>query len=209
MKDEALADKINTLFLSSGLVFEQAHCGNYLTFNTTPHDIIHVLRMLKEDETLRFTVLTDLFAADFLNSEERFEIVYNLLSLQLNSRIIIKLRVGEGKHIPSAISVFNAACWYEREIFDLFGVVFEGTYDLRRILTDYDFEGHPLRKDFPVTGYVEVQYDAKLEKVVYNPVVMDQEFRNFDFLSPWGGTEYILPGDEKASDTAGNITKRN
>lgn len=162
--------------------------------------LLAVLKFVKEDKELRFTVLTDLFGADFPQREGRFEIVYNLLSLKLNQRLLFKVEVGEDEHVPSATSVFSAACWYEREIFDMFGVEFEGAPDLRRILTDYGFEGHPLRKDFPVTGHVQVKYDNKQEKVVYEPVMLEQEFRNFDFNSPWQGPgEYKLPGDEKAT----------
>lgn len=161
--------------------------------------LIPLIKFLKEDKKLRFTILTDLFAADFPERAKRFEVAYNLLSLQLNKRILLKIEVSEEESVPTLTTIYNAACWYEREIFDMFGIDFKGSPDLRRILTDYGFKGHPLRKDFPVTGHVQVKYDEKLEKVIYEPVELEQEFRNFDFVSPWQGPgEYVLPGDEKA-----------
>jgi len=156
-----------------------------------------LLLALRDDKTLRFTILTDLFAADFPDRSERFEVVYNLLSLKLNKRLVIKIHTKESA--PSVASLFSTATWYEREAFDMFGIIFDGCPDMRRILTDYGFVGHPLRKDFPVTGHVQVRYDETLEKVIYEPVILDQEFRNFDFVSPWKGSEYVLPGDEKAT----------
>lgn len=162
--------------------------------------LLTILGYIKEDDALRFTILTDLFGADFPENNERFEIVYSLLSLKLNKRLILKVTVDENSKVPSIVSVFNAAGWYEREIFDMFGVEFDGNPDLRRILTDYGFVGHPLRKDFPLTGHVQVKYDPKLEKVVYESVLLEQEFRNFDFSSPWNGPgNIVLPGDEKAT----------
>lgn len=163
-------------------------------------NIINLLQFLKESEELRFTVITDLFASDFPEKTKRFEIVYNLLSLKLNKRIILKVEITEDEKLDSATAVYAGAGWYEREAFDMFGVVFNGNPDMRRILTDYGFKGHPLRKDFPLTGHLQIKYDNKLEKVIYEPVLLEQEFRNFDFVSPWRGPgEYILPGDEKAS----------
>lgn len=160
-------------------------------------DLIPLLKTLRDGKDLRFTMLTDLFAADFPERNKRFEIVYNLLSLKLNKRVVIKIQT---EHLaPSVAEVFSAATWYEREVFDMFGVTFEGCPDMRRILTDYGFVGHPLRKDFPVTGHVQVRYDEELEKVIYEPVSLDQEFRDFDFVSPWKGSQYVLPGDEKAT----------
>ena len=126
--------------------------------------------------------------------------MYSLLSLKLNNRILLKIEVLEDEPVSSVTSLFSAACWYEREAFDMFGIIFDGSHDMRRILTDYGFKGHPLRKDFPLTGHVQVEYDEDLEQVVYEPVVLEQEFRNFDFVSPWKGPgEYALPGDEKAT----------
>lgn len=163
-------------------------------------NILSLLKFLKESPELRFTILTDLFAADFPPRTKRFEIVYSLLSLKLNQRLILKIEIDEQEQIKSATKIFQAACWYEREVFDMFGVIFADSPDKRRILTDYGFKGHPLRKDFPLTGHVQIRYDDRLEKVIYEPVLLEQEFRNFDFISPWRGpTEYVLPGDEKAS----------
>ncbi|ABV73667.1 NADH dehydrogenase subunit C [Rickettsia canadensis str. McKiel] len=170
----------------------------YLAYNVEPHFLLLFLKALKKSEELRFTVLTDLFGADFPERDKRFEVVYNLLSLKLNKRLIIKVQISEKESIPSAMNIFNAACWYEREVYDMFGVNFEGNDDKRRILTDYEFEGHPLRKDFPLTGYTQVKYDKKLKKVAYEPVDLDIEYRKFDFSSQWHSPTYILPGDEKA-----------
>jgi NADH-quinone oxidoreductase subunit C len=162
--------------------------------------IVDLLQFLKKSEDLRFTILTDLFASDFPEKEKRFEVVYNLLSLKLNKRLILKVEITEDEAVDSATEVYAAAGWYEREAFDMFGMVFTGNPDMRRILTDYGFKGHPLRKDFPLTGHLQIKYDDKLEKVIYEPVLLEQEFRNFDFVSPWRGPgEYVLPGDEKAS----------
>lgn len=162
--------------------------------------ILSILRILKDNKKLRFTILTDLFAADFPSRTERFEVVYNLLSLQLNLRIIVKTSTSENEALPSASDIFSAATWYEREIYDMFGITFDNNPDQRRILTDYGFIGHPLRKDFPLTGHAQVRYDESLKKVIYEPVVLQQEFRDFDFLSPWGGPTIPLPGDEKAKN---------
>jgi NADH-quinone oxidoreductase subunit C len=163
-------------------------------------DLIKILEFLKSEDRLKYTILTDLFAADFIAKPKRFEIVYNLLSLKLNKRMILKVYAGEEDKIPSIEPIFKAAVWYEREAFDMYGILFEGNPDMRRILTDYGFKGHPLRKDFPLTGHLEVRYDEKLEKVIYEPVVLEHEFRDFDFMSPWQGPkEYKLPGDEKAT----------
>lgn len=159
-----------------------------------------LINFVKNDPDLRFTVLTDLFAADFINREKRFEVVYSLLSLKLNQRIIFKISLSENEKPHTISDIYQAANWYEREIYDMFGIEFVNSPDMRRILTDYGFKGHPLRKDFPLTGHLQVKYDSKLEKVVYEPVSLEQEFRNFDFASPWSGpSANILPGDEKAN----------
>ena len=158
-----------------------------------------LLGFLQSSKILRFTMLTDLFAADFLEREKRFEVVYNLLSLQLNKRLVIKIAVAQREQPESVEDIFPAAQWYEREIFDMYGIEFLGSSDLRRILTDYEFTGHPLRKDFPLTGHVEVRYDHDSEKIIYEPVQLEQEFRHFDFASPWHGPDNCLPGDEKAT----------
>lgn len=163
-----------------------------LIIYVAPEKIIEFLKFLRDDEKLSFKILLDVFGADLLGIREpRFEVIYNLLSLKLNNRITIKVALEEDEKIPSVISVFSAAGWFEREAFDMYGVVFSGHPDLRRILTDYGFEGHPLRKDFPLTGYKEVRYDEEQKKVIYEPVKLMQEFRNFDFEMPWMGNEKL------------------
>jgi len=163
-----------------------------------PGDIIDVLTFLKSDVQCQFFAFVDISGVDYPAREKRFEVVYHLLSPRQNQRIRVKVSTDEDTPIPSSVEVFPAANWYEREIYDLYGVLFTEHPDLRRILTDYGFEGHPLRKDFPLTGFVEVHYDDEAKRVVYQPVNLRQEFRSFDFLSPWEGTDYVLPGDEKA-----------
>jgi NADH-quinone oxidoreductase subunit C len=163
-------------------------------------EILKVLTTLRDDARFNFINFTDLAGADYPAREKRFDLVWHLLSPKHNHRVRVTFEADERTLVPSAISVFPAANWYEREIYDLYGVLFADHPDLRRILTDYGFEGHPLRKDFPTTGYVEVRYDDEEKRVVYEPVKLVQEFRNFDFLSPWEGTEYVLPGDEKAKN---------
>lgn len=158
-------------------------------------DLKCILTYLKEQD---FNLLTDLSAVDYPETLERFEMIYNLLNIYDNKRIIVKFSVADKKPVESIADLFSAAIWYEREIWDMFGIHFNNSPDLRRILTDYDFEGHPLRKDFPLTGFKEVRYDEKQQKVIYEPVTLQQDFRNFDFMSPWEGAKYIIPGDEKA-----------
>jgi NADH-quinone oxidoreductase subunit C len=157
-----------------------------------------LLTFLRDDSNCQFKVLVDLTAVDYPEREDRFELVYILLSLSQNQRIKVKLTVGEDVAVPTASEVFSAANWYERETWDMYGIYFSDHPDLRRILTDYGFEGHPLRKDFPLTGRVEVRYDETQKRVVYDPVSLTQDFRSFDFLSPWAGMGDVLPGDEKA-----------
>jgi NADH-quinone oxidoreductase subunit C len=161
--------------------------------------IPRVLTALRDDSNCLFTVLIDICGVDYPDRAERFDVVYNLLSLRLNQRIRVKTATDEDTPVPSATGVYAAAGWYEREAWDLYGVMFSGHPDLRRILTDYGFDGHPMRKDFPLTGFVEVRYDVEQKRVVYEPVKLLQEFRRFDFMSPWEGADYILPGDEKAA----------
>ena len=180
-------------------ICDATYVGGILSITIEPKDIEKTLTKLKTDKALRFTILTDLFAADFPSREKRFEIVYNLLSLENNERIIVKTHIDDGEEVHTASGIFSASTWYEREVFDMFGVTFTGSPDLRRILTDYGFVGHPLRKDFPVTGHVQVKYDEELQKVIYEPVSLDQDFREFDFMSPWQSPKYTLPGDEKAT----------
>lgn len=169
-----------------------------LRVEINPLHIVEFLEFLRNDNKCLFRTLADLCAVDYPHLTKRFEVVYNLLSLDHNLRIRVKIKVKEGELVHSVSSIFSSAGWYEREIWDLYGVGFKGHNDLRRILTDYGFDGHPLRKDFPLTGYTEVRYDVATKKVIYEPVELMQNFRNFDFLSPWEGPNYVLPGDEKA-----------
>lgn len=170
-----------------------------LTIRVVADQIGAVLGYLRNDPNCRFRQLIDITAADYPERTERFEMVYHLLSMHQNQRIRVKMPVGEDVAVPSVIGLFPNANWYEREVFDMFGISFTGHPDLRRILTDYGFEGYPLRKDFPLTGYVQVRYDDERKQVVNEPVQLTQEFRSFDFVSPWEGAEYPLPGDEKAA----------
>jgi NADH-quinone oxidoreductase subunit C len=169
-----------------------------LTLYAEAADINTVLTFLRDDAECRFVCFIDICGADYPEREHRFDVVYHLLSPYKNTRVRVKVQTDEATSVPSAIPTFAAANWFEREAYDLYGVVFEGHPDLRRILTDYGFQGHPLRKDFPVTGHVEVRYDDEKKRVVYEPVKLAQEMRQFDYLSPWEGSQYILPGDEKA-----------
>ena len=161
-----------------------------------------VLKYLRDDPNCAFTVLCDVCGVDYPDRPMRFEVVYNLLSMSRNLRVRLKVETDEENPVPSATGVFNAAGWWEREAWDLYGIYFSDHPDLRRILTDYGFDGHPLRKDFPLTGYVELRYDEDQKRVVYEPVKLKQEFRSFDFLSPWEGMDQLLPGDEKAGGSA-------
>jgi NADH-quinone oxidoreductase subunit C len=170
-----------------------------LTLHAARDQIANVLRYLRDDPRCLFTQLLDICGVDYPGREYRFDVVYHLLSPQLNQRIRLKIEADDSTPVPSAVSIFPSANWYEREAFDLYGILFSGHPDLRRILTDYGFQGHPLRKDFPLTGFVEVRYSEEQKRVIYEPVKLPQEFRNFDFLSPWEGSDYKLPGDEKAS----------
>ena len=164
--------------------------------------IVKVLTFLRDDVNCRFQQLMDLCGVDYPEREKRFEVVYNMLSLTHNMRVRVKVETDEETPVPSVSGVFSAATWWEREAWDLFGIYFSDHPDLRRIMTDYGFDGHPLRKDFPLTGYVEVRYDDEQKRVVYEPVKLTQEFRTFDFLSPWEGVQGVLPGDEKADGDA-------
>jgi NADH-quinone oxidoreductase subunit C len=169
-----------------------------LTVAAQARDIVSVMRFLRDDPRCLFWNIVDVTAVDWPSRERRFDVVYHLLSPKHNVRVRVKIEVDETTPVDSIIEVFPGADWFEREAYDLYGVVFTGHPDMRRLLTDYGFDGHPLRKDFPLTGFVEVRYDDELKRVVYAPVRLTQEFRNFDFLSPWEGTDYVLPGDEKA-----------
>ena len=179
-----------------GATLAQTNLFGELTVTVDPSRITEVLKFLRDDEGAQFVSLIDISGADYPEREKRFDVVYHLLSPKLNRRIRIKLGTDEETPVPSATAVYPGADWYEREVYDLFGVLFVGHPDLRRILSDYGFEGYPLRKDFPMTGFVEVRYDDQEKRVRYEPVRLSQEFRAFDFLSPWEGPP--LPGDEKA-----------
>jgi NADH-quinone oxidoreductase subunit C len=169
-----------------------------LTIVVPAEEVVRVLSFLRDDPRCLFVSFIDLSGVDYPGRERRFDVVYHLLSPRHNTRIRVKVETDEVTPVPSTIAVYPAANWFEREAYDLYGVLFSGHPDLRRILTDYGFEGYPLRKDFPLTGFVEVRYDEEQRRVVYEPVKLQQEFRDFDFLSPWEGTDYVLPGDEKA-----------
>ncbi|WP_052003274.1 NADH-quinone oxidoreductase subunit C [Microvirga sp. BSC39] len=203
---QALSDHIAS---SLGEAIEdRAIAYDELTVVARREDIVRVATFLRDDPQCRFVCFIDICGADYPAREERFDVVYHFLAPHHNRRIRVKVRTDEVTPVPSLNSVFAAANWYERETYDMYGVLFTGHPDLRRILTDYGFEGHPLRKDFPMTGYVEVRYDDGQGRVVYEPVKLSQEFRNFDFLSPWEGTDYVLPGDEKAKALRGGESDR-
>lgn len=186
---EGLGDKIEDVMLEYG----------ELTLRSAPGDILDVLTFLRDDVQCRFVSFIDISGVDYPEREKRFTVAYHLLSPTQNLRIRVHVLTDEDTAVPSVVSVYPGADWYEREAYDMYGILFSGHPDLRRMLTDYGFEGHPQRKDFPLTGYVELRYDDELKRVVYEPVELRQEFRNFDFLSPWEGTDYVLPGDEKAN----------
>jgi NADH-quinone oxidoreductase subunit C len=189
---DALAGAVTGHSLSHGM----------LTLTADVARIVDVVKFLRDDPRCRFISFTDITAVDYPGREHRFEVVYHFLSPVLNTRIRIKVEANETTQVPSIIAEFPGADWFERETFDLYGVLFVGHPDMRRILTDYGFDGHPLRKDFPLTGFVEVRYDDQEKRVKYEPVKLNQEFRKFDFLSPWEGADYPLPGDEKAGPKA-------
>ena len=174
-----------------------------LTLVVAPAGLVGFVEFLKADRTCRFSSLIDITAVDYPTRTKRFDVVYHFLSMYQNHRIRLKCAVREDDSMPSITDVHQSAGWFEREVFDMFGILFSGHADLRRILTDYGFRGHPLRKDFPTTGYTEVRYDEAQKRVVYEPVSLVQEYRQFDFMSPWEGAEYILPGDEKSDEAKG------
>jgi NADH-quinone oxidoreductase subunit C len=203
MNDTSAPERLNSLGTHIAGALGATGTGHHiasgeLTITTTARDIIKVMTFLRDDERCQFVSFIDVTAVDWPSRERRFDVVYHLLSPRQNCRIRVKLETDEATPVPSIISVFPGADWFERETYDLYGVLFTGHPDMRRLLTDYGFEGHPLRKDFPLTGFVEVRYDDDQKRVVYEPVRLAQEFRNFDFLSPWEGPDYPLPGDEKA-----------
>jgi NADH-quinone oxidoreductase subunit C len=182
-----------------GSVTGHAIAYGELTITAQAAEIVKVVRFLRDDPRCQFVSIIDVTAVDWPAREKRFDVVYHILSPRQNLRIRVKLEADEATPVPSIVEVFPGANWYEREVYDLYGVLFSGHPDLRRLLTDYGFEGHPLRKDFPLTGFVEVRWDDEQKRVMYGPVRLAQEFRNFDFLSPWEGTDYVLPGDERGA----------
>ncbi len=202
--DETLSELAGAI--SSGVsehLLDQKFEYGELTITVKRESIVDVLRFLRDDSQTQFWNIIDICGVDYPQREERFDVVYHLLSPRVNARIRVKVSTDEEKPVPSVTGLYPGANWFEREAWDMYGILFSGHPDLRRILTDYGFEGHPLRKDFPLTGYVEVRYDDEVKRVVYEPVTLRQEFRDFDFESPWEGPEYALPnqdvGAEKAS----------
>ena len=171
-----------------------------LNMDVTPSNIVGFVEFLRSDSACRFSTLVDITGVDYPDRPKRFDVVYHFLSMYQNQRIRLRVSVREEDMVPSIVSIHPSANWFEREVYDMFGVLFSGHPDLRRILTDYGFRGYPLRKDFPTTGYTEVRYDEAQKRVVYEPVSLVQEYRQFDFMSPWEGAEYILPGDEKKEE---------
>ncbi len=198
MADLAQLAEMLAAALGPALVERKLAAGE-LTLTVAPERIGDVMAHLRDDPACEFKILVDICGNDWPRREKRFDVVYHLLSLTRNMRIRVKAMVGEGEAVPSVIGLYPAAGWFEREAFDMYGIAFADHPDLRRILTDYGFSGYPLRKDFPLTGYVELRYDEELKRVVYQPVQLVQEFRDFDFMSPWEGAPHILPGDEKAA----------
>jgi NADH-quinone oxidoreductase subunit C len=205
MSDQALQELSDHLQMRLADILLSAHIElGELIITVQRASIVRVMTFLRDDANCQFKQLIDLCGADYPSREERFEVVYNLLSLKHNLRIRVKVNTDEDTPVPSLVEVYSAAPWFEREAWDLYGIFFADHPDLRRILTDYGFEGHPLRKDFPLTGYVELRYDDEQKRVVYEPVKLTQDFRSFDFLSPWEGmTNVMLPGDEKTEAPTG------
>lgn len=189
---EHIARSLGTAVLSQEIAFAE------LTLNVERAEIVAVVTFLRDDARCRFVSFVDVCGADYPARDERFDVVYHFMSPYLNQRIRVKVTADDVTPVPSITGVFAGAEWFEREAYDLYGMLFSDHGDLRRILTDYGFDGHPLRKDFPTTGFVEVRYDEERKRVVYEPVKLMQEYRSFDYLSPWEGTDYVLPGDEKA-----------
>ncbi|MBV5269080.1 MAG: NADH-quinone oxidoreductase subunit C [Afipia sp.] len=202
--DDARLNTLGETIVSAlpGAALGHAVAFNQLTVSVDLAKIIDVVRTLKTDPRFRFVNVTDVTAVDYPGRENRFDVIYHFLSPVLNTRLRLRGEANEATQVPSIITVFPGADWFERETYDLYGVIFTGHPDMRRLLTDYGFDGHPLRKDFPLTGFVEVRYDDQEKRVVYEPVRLNQEFRKFDFLSPWEGADYPLPGDEKRSGEA-------
>ncbi|PCJ36035.1 MAG: NADH-quinone oxidoreductase subunit C [Alphaproteobacteria bacterium] len=193
---QALASALENEIHSYDVVFDE------LTLNARADKIVTILTYLRDEANYKFVQLSDICGVDYPERNRRFDVVYHLLSLKHNIRIRIKVQADDEVPVPSVVQVYPVANWYEREVWDMYGVMFDGHPDLRRLLTDYGFQGHPQRKDFPLTGYVELRYSEEERRVVYEPVKLQQEFRDFDFMSPWEGAKYILPQDEKADEKA-------
>ncbi len=183
--------KQSDALVSSGITHDE------LTVQVTPSGLIEFVEFLKSNSACQFTTLVDITAIDYPSRDKRFDVVYHFLSMTLNQRIRVKVTIDDGEMVETITAIHPSAGWFEREVFDMYGIMFANHPDLRRLLTDYGFQGHPLRKDFPTTGYVELRYDEVEKRCVYEPVKLTQEYRQFDFMSPWEGAEYILPGDEK------------
>jgi NADH-quinone oxidoreductase subunit C len=200
--DEALHQHAETVAeVLKGSLLTHSIARGELTITVAPADIVATVKELRDDPRCQYWSFIDVTAVDWPSREPRFDVVYHFLSPRHNRRIRVKVEAAEGMPVASIIDIFPGAAWFEREAYDLYGVPFTGHPDMRRLLTDYGFEGHPLRKDFPLTGFVEVRYDDEQKRVVYEPVRLAQEFRNFDFLSPWEGPDYTLPGDEKGKSS--------
>ena len=192
-------NKLSTFILNScSSITNHQVINNELIISTKLSKVKDLLSELKKKDELKFEMLLDITAVDYPQRSKRFELIYNLLSLKNRLRIRVKIFLNDNEIVPSISKLYKSACWYEREVWDMYGVSFSHNNDLRRILTDYGFEGHPLRKDFPLTGFVELRYDETKKKVIYSKVKLTQDYRNFDFLSPWEGI--TLPGDEKAKN---------
>ena len=200
--EETLVESLGSAILSTKTALDE------LTVYVDANEIQKVLVFLRDDINCQFKLLMELCGVDYPERQNRFEVVYCLLSLSRNLRLKVKVSANEKVPIPSVAEVFSSAGWWEREVWDLFGIFFSGHPDLRRILSDYGFEGHPLRKDFPLTGYVEVRYDDNQKRIVYEPVSLAQEYRDFDFMSPWEGIQNALPGDEKVTGEVAESSKR-
>jgi NADH-quinone oxidoreductase subunit C len=201
--DETLKTLGEIIAADRGSAVAESHVAfGELTVTVAVDQIVPFVTFLREDPRLGFINLTDVCGVDYPSREKRFDVVYHLLSPRQNARIRVKVMTDAETPVPSITSIFPGADWFEREAYDLYGVIFTGHPDMRRLLTDYGFDGHPLRKDFPLTGFVEVRYDDQEKRVLYEPVRLNQEFRKFDFLSPWEGADYPLPGDEKAEPKA-------
>jgi NADH-quinone oxidoreductase subunit C len=203
--DERLGELGDAIVGALGPVSAWSVAYGELTIQADAASIVDVVTFLRDDPRCQFICFIDITAVDWPGRDRRFDVVYHFLSSKLNQRVRIKVQTDEVTPVPSIIALFPGADWFEREAYDLYGVLFTGHPDMRRILTDYGFEGYPLRKDFPLTGFVEVRYDDDAKRVVYEPVRLNQEFRNFDFLSPWEGPDFPLPGDEKAEAKPGKV----